>query len=581
MNAFPTYPTAFAVVNVLSTVVAGVLFLFASVYVVIYVKFQLDFRRFTTASNGKNLHAPHLPIAIPWVGNAPSFLSKTPHKFWSELFSWYPRAVGACSITLGGNLTAVIFNAPATQYLLQDRKLGRDEFNVQIVHQGLGLSLAETELFYEHHAPIGKGQMAGHVEQEKINVEYMLKTERVNEMTSKFVDSLSEQVSEDFSSGPGEISLNVWLKRIMFRASTTALMGSKILEIIPDLEQLFFQFDQDMLSMFFGLPKFMIPKQIANRDKAVNALVRWHEAVAKASNSNIVDPETIAWEPLYGSRVTRARQIYYRKKNLPVRAASGLDLGSLFGINSNAIPAAGWMLMHILDSSRTENKVKGEQTLYEYIMSELHESQSPDGTLHIPTLINQPILLSTLHEVLRIYVDTLVSRQVPHDLTLPLSHAPTPSSTATSEPQRSLFLKAGSLIMMPTYPAHTNPETWQNPSQPPPDTFFPYRFLTAPPTATALDKPTFSTTPYNGMFFPFGGGKTICPGRVFAKQEIIASVAMVLLTFEFETLGYVDGKGKPTQKFPGLRDTLPGSAVMVAGGDYRVRVKRRKEKMEG
>ena len=574
MFASAFYPGTSVVFNVLSIAILVVLSLFAGVYLFTYCRFRIDLHKFQNASHGQNLRPPHLPIAIPWVGNAPSFLSKKPHKFWSELFSWYPRAAGACSITLGGNSTAVIFNAPASQYLLRDRKLGRDEFNEQVVVQGLGLSKAESEVYYEHRTPVKHGAMPGHIEQEKTNVEYLLKTERVNEMTAEFIHSLRQQVSQAFIDGPSEINLNSWLRTVMFVASTTALMGTKILEVTPDLEQLFFQFDQDMLSMFFGLPKFMIPKQVANRDKALDALVRWHEAVATASNGKIVDPEATAWEPLYGSRINRARQLYYRKKNLPVRAASGLDLGMLFGISSNAIPAAGWMLMHILNSTRPENKVKGEPTLYEHIMSELRESQNPDGTLNLSVLLNQPILLSTLHEVLRIYVDTLVSRQLPTDMTLPLSHPPV-SGSGKSEPQRSLFLKAGSLIMMPTYPAHTNPETWQNPDQPPPDVFFPYRFLTAPPTATVSDKPIFTTTPYNGMFFPFGGGKTICPGRVFAKQEIIASVAIVLLTFEFDVLGYVNEKGRSTGQFPGLRDTFPGSVVMVAKGDVQVRVKRR------
>jgi len=574
MSASATYSTVVAVLNGLSIALLGVLLLFAGTYLVTYIKFQLDFRKFNTASDGTNLHAPHLPMVIPWLGHAVSLLSMKPHKFWSELFSWYPHSAGACSITLGGIATAVIFDTSAAQYLLRDRKLGRDEMNIRVTHQGLGLSLAESEQLYEHHIPVKQGEIPGHVYNDKMNVEYMLKTERVNEMTAEFVNFFTQQVSQEFKDATDEISLNKWLRRIMFHASTTALMGSKILEVIPDLEQLFFQFDQDMLSLFFGLPRFMVPKQIANRDKTTTALIKWHEAVAEESDGKVTDPDAVVWEPLYGSRINRARQLFYRKKNLPVRAWSGLDLGMMFGISSNAIPAAGWMLMHILDSRRAENEARHEPTLYDHIMSELRECQNQDRTLDIPRLVNQPILLSTLHEILRIYVDNLVSREVPTDLTLPLSHASTPS-TSKEQPQRSLFVRAGSQIMLPTYPAHMNVETWQAPDQPPPHVFFPYRFLTAPPTATASDKPTFTTAPYNGMFFPFGGGKTMCPGRVFAKQEIIASVAMVLLAFEFEVLGYVDAKGRPTERFPGLRDSLPGSAVMVASGDMRVSVRRR------
>ncbi|KAK5937197.1 hypothetical protein PMZ80_010497 [Knufia obscura] len=571
--------SASAVLNAVSIALLSVLSLFAGVYLFTTIRFKLAYRKFNDASHGQNLRPPKLPVTIPWVGHAPSFLSWKPHKFWAELFSWYPRAVGACTITLGGNSTAVIFNTSAAQYLLRDRKLGRDDQNQQVVVQGLGLSKADCESYYEYHTPPAKGAVAGHIESEKINVEYLLKTDRVNEMTTEFLNTFKQQVSQAFPDGATEINLNGWLRTVMFQASTTALMGSKILEIIPNLEELFFQFDQDMMSLFFGLPKFMVRKQVTNRDQALNTLTQWHQAVEQESNGKIIDPEAAPWEPLYGSRVNRARQLYYRKKNLPVRARSGLDLGMLFGISSNAIPATGWMLMHILDSTRPENKptTKDEPTLYTHIMSEIRESQNPDGTLNIPTLINQPILLSTLHEVLRVYVDVLISRQVTHDMTLPLSHPPTSNSTTkfTPSPSRSLFLPANTLIMLPSYPSHTNPATWQQPSQPPPSTFHPYRFLSAPPDAKSTDKPIFTTTPYNGMFFPFGGGKTICPGRVFAKQEILASVALCLLAFEFEVVGCVDERGKMTDRFPGLRDTLPGSAVMVASGDMRVSVKRR------
>ncbi|KAK5070237.1 hypothetical protein LTS08_007911 [Lithohypha guttulata] len=573
MTALPDSSTTFVVVNVLFLGLLAILSLFAGTYIYTTVRFHGDSSHFTNATDGNKLRPPHLPIAIPWVGNALSFLSTKPHKFWTEVFSWYPRSAGTFRMTLGGNQTAVIFNAPAVEYILKDRKLGRDELNVQVTSNGLGLTRAESEMVYEHHTLPQPGEVPAHVEQDKTNVEYLLKTDRVNEMTAEFIDSLSQQVSAMFQEGCNEVNLFQWLRAVMFQASTKALMGQKILEVIPNLEELFFQFDQDMMSLFFGLPNFMVSKQVANRNRSVEALVGWHEAVASI-NKEVVDPEAQAWEPLYGSRINRARQIFYRKKNLPVRARAALDLGMLFGISSNAIPAAGWMLMHILDSMRPEKKAKDELTLYEHIMSEVRQSQNADGSLNIPILTNQPILLSTLHEVLRIYVDTLVSRKVERDMTLPLSHSSAADSKQEIEKYspRSLFLKAGSMIMVPSWPSHTNPETWQSPSQPPPDEFYAYRFLTTSPSS---EKPVFSTSPYAGMYFPFGGGKTICPGRVFAKQEILGSVAIMLLTFNFEVLGYVDEKGKNTTKFPGLRDTLPGSAVMVASGDLRVKVTRR------
>ena len=70
-------------------------------------------------------------------------------------------------------------------------------------------------------------------------------------------------------------------------------------------------------------------------------------------------------------------------------------------------------------------------------------------------------------------------------------------------------------------------------------------------------------------------GRTICPGRVFAKQEAIGALAMVLLRFEFEVLGFVDAEKKGTSEFPKPAKQFPGAGALNPGGDVRVRVRRR------
>jgi len=69
----------------------------------------------------------------------------------------------------------------------------------------------------------------------------------------------------------------------------------------------------------------------------------------------------------------------------------------------------------------------------------------------------------------------------------------------------------------------------------------------------------------------------MCPGRVWAKQEVLSAVATVLLKFDFEITGFVDEAGKSVKTFPGLKRGFLGSSVMVPGGDL-VAVIRPKEK---
>lgn len=576
--ALPFYSDASAVFTVLLSVVLLAISLYAGVYLSTTARFYYDVYR---AQHGKQtgpFDPPQLPYAIPWLGNAMSFLVREPHKFWKQLFSWYPRSLGACYILLGGKRILISFDRHAAQYLMRDRELTRNAFNMDVLVKGMGLTRQECDVYWDYHIPGTEIVSPAHEEHEKFHLEYLMKADRVNELAIKFFDTFHQICADQYSQGSREINLYEWARSLIFRASTTALLGSKILDVCTNLEAQFFQFDQDMLSMFFGLPRFMIARAYANREATIKSMTEWHNVVMKESGGQIADPASVAWEPLYGGRLNRRRQQFYRKSGLGPEGWARMDLGILFGITSNATPAVGWMLLHILDSARPENRLdKEEKTLYEHVMQEIQTARKPDGSIDILILLNSPILNSVLHEVLRVYVDVLITRILHKDVTLPL-HNPKSTDT-TDQSRRSIYLKKGSILMAPSWPAHHDPSAWESPfphhDHPPPTTFYPYRFLTTHPDDLS-QKPVFTTSHTTGAFFPFGGGRTICTGRAFAKQEILTAVAVILGEFTIEPVGFVDINGQPTDKFPGLRDSLPGSAVMVANGDMKVRIRNKR-----
>jgi cytochrome P450 len=156
------------------------------------------------------------------------------------------------------------------------------------------------------------------------------------------------------------------------------------------------------------------------------------------------------------------------------------------------------------------------------------------------------------------YTDVLVTRFVQKDLVLPIN-----------DQKHQILLKKGTVAIAPSWIAHHDEDTWLDP---PCDTFYAERFLRKDPET---GKETFTLTGTNGKLFPFGGGRHICPGRLFAKQEVLGSVAMTLLAFDFELLGFLDKQGKDTTKFPGIRNSFNGSGILAAEGDLKVRIKRR------
>ena len=110
------------------------------------------------------------------------------------------------------------------------------------------------------------------------------------------------------------------------------------------------------------------------------------------------------------------------------------------------------------------------------------------------------------------------------------------------------------LIMIPSFVVHRNQALWSAG----PDgsraveMFWAERFLKYPGSsqqsttrkpqaadrgkAYLLDSPTFSTEGLSGCFMPYGGGQGLCPGRHFAKQEIIFTLATMVTLFDIEIL---------------------------------------------
>ncbi|KKZ66896.1 hypothetical protein EMCG_07392 [[Emmonsia] crescens] len=522
-------------------------------------------REVAVALNGSSQRytPPHVPYTIPLLGNALSFLDTRPGLFWNRLLSWYPRETGACTLMLGGRPFHIVFHPVALEALFKNRELSRDGFIVDdIAIKGLGLEPAMAKKFFRHGdtdtTPMAR---TGRLPQEMhswMNQDFILKSERVNELTAQFARLLREHLADDLDNCPPDgrqIKLNRWLRGRMFHASTDMLLGSSLLKEYPELEEDFFEFDRHFLSLFFGLPSILNRKAHSAREKVFAGIIRWQnkmeEAIQQGGKFSPAEGK-VDWEPIFGSRANRVRQFYYRDIGIDVRTRAGLDAGFLIGITSNSTPAAGWILMNILDPSDKE------RTLYHRVRAELDQIRRPsDGLPDIPRLLGLPLLNSIFQETLRLYVDVLVTRNVKEPLLLPVDNG------------RQLYFPPGGLLISPSWPTHRDSDHWTGP---PADQFYPDRFLTPDPDTGKLH---FSTSQNAGKMFPFGGGKTVCPGRVFSKHEIFVTIAYILLNFDFDVLGCVNGKGSPTSQFPSFRNSYPGSTVVVAEGDIRVTMRKR------
>jgi hypothetical protein len=106
------------------------------------------------------------------------------------------------------------------------------------------------------------------------------------------------------------------------------------------------------------------------------------------------------------------------------------------------------------------------------------------------------------------------------------------------------------------------------------NSFWPERFIEMPKMKPSDpdEKSDYEKAMRPEEWYPYGGGNVMCSGRFFAKQEILAAVAIFVTKYDIEFQGWVDGKGKLTNKAPQPDEALAGGGVLPPDGDVRVKM---------
>lgn len=183
-------------------------------------------------------------------------------------------------------------------------------------------------------------------------------------------------------------------------------------------------------------------------------------------------------------------------------------------MQSNPNLVVFWMLAHIIHDTGLKSR----------LLAELH-SACPSHTQLQAQALDQdicPLLHSVYYEVLRVRSAATVTRSVLEDTVL-----------------GGYTLRKGGIVMCPARIGHFDQEIWG----PDADAFVPDRFnrKQGPEGDTKRGQTKHLRS--------FGQAPSMCPGRFFAKQEVLISVARILLTFGIQLAD--EGLGLP--------DILPSS----------------------
>ena len=455
---------------IISLGAATIVFILLCVYTWIAstVNFILDTKRHQRQT-GDSIVVPLKPYVVPALGSTLSMLNTNIGQFWNSLLDQCQKyELTTVSLLIAGTRTYIFFSPSVVLREFKAKQLTRQKQARQLGVNALGMSKEQAERAFSETLDPKRD-----VTLERVHTEFLLATAPVTTMTNKFMECLLEKTM----SGPGigqehEVELYAWMKDILFYASINAVFGTKLLDMFPDLGKDFWIWEKNLLTLLVGTPRILARSAYAARESMLAQLEAWLRVGYKHTEKE--DLGNTDWEPYFGAKVMRKRHDYYNQQGLNLRSQAGKELIFLAGVLSNAIPTAGWLVVHIFDPS-------GPPDFVSTLREEVKTAQRADGTFDVPALTRLPRLNAAVNEVLRLYIDLLIIRQVDEN-----------------ENIGKIAMRKGDQIMASSWMAHRNTANFEQPEK-----FDPTRFLYQDPHT---GETTCSIQGLGGKYFPFGGG---------------------------------------------------------------------------
>lgn len=194
--------------------------------------------------------------------------------------------------------------------------------------------------------------------------------------------------------------------------------------------------------------------------------------------------------------------------------------------------------------------------------------------LDVSKLLSLPRLNSVYTEVLRMRVSFNMTREVQRDIQID-----------------GYKVSKGSLVQSASQIAHYDESVWGAEKHPAAE-FWADRHLESV-DRNCVSEVAFSVKARPASLFPFGtcqptytlpanttnqflagGGYAVCPGRHFAKREILMAVAIVVAKFDLQFVEWVNTDGSPSDR-PAISDPrYAGAGTMPPDRDMKVRWRR-------
>lgn len=354
------------------------------------------------------------------------------------------------------------------------RVLGLDEATRRVISQNLDPEPGDPRGFFaDNHdwmyTTFGPG--------EYVNA---LSCEAAQELCSQLHQAIAPP--DETGCVPEPVDILAWIRHMVTVGTAKFLFGPQnpIAEE-PDLEHAFWAFDHGLGGLLVGiLPSLTATKAYNGRERLTAGFRKYLEAGHMGSATLIARGRA------------RIEKEYGMSMDMTARSA----LSFLFAGIVNATTTTFWVVLRIFANQELLAQVRQEigQAL------ELSSQRSGPDSLSIGVVKETcTTLYAVYRESLRVGSENFSVRMVKEDTMLAGRY----------------FLKKGAVVQISGGAIHANSTIWGQDV----DEFNPDRFLKEKGKADGF---------HPAAFRGFGGGKTLCPGRDFATNEILSFAAMII-----------------------------------------------------
>ncbi|OTA83033.1 hypothetical protein M434DRAFT_36900 [Hypoxylon sp. CO27-5] len=369
---------------------------------------------------------------------------------------------------------------------------------------------------------------------------------------NRFADNITQQLHSLHDRIGADWEYHADLMKVVGDEATisivNALCGPHLLRLNPHFLQDFWDFDRNLQTYLQGLPWFLAPRAYAVRKRVLNAVKIWQQHARDHYSDSAVGAD--GDDPFWGSSFFRERQeMFLEMDGFDYDAIASEDFGAIWAAR-NSVTAASWTIFEIYRDPELLASVRAEV--------DACALKDEDGCIRfdVDQLLRLPILQAIYAETLRLRMHFYIIR-MPDRVDLNI---------------RDWVIPRRKVIITPTTVAHMDSNAWRTGSNNEHriDRFWIGRFLkygskSAPNNTT----PTFSTKELEGSWIPYGGGPRQCPGRHFAKRQILLTAALMVSLFDCEILE----QGRNVQEDFTLKGF--GSGISHPAGKVPMKIRRR------